>query len=282
MPTKTSALDLPFPNSKTALMQHLQTLVLRGNSYWIGGAMSSHKLELFVKKMAGRYPITRDERGRTYDRSKGLATVHFLAYPMEGGGVTWWALSSDGKGGLNDLSSPDQKVSRHAMARDGHITFGDYVMLYAHKKDARTVKDARTGKEKRVLKDCSTWTWKLTDTAYNTVLASLQKEVNELNYGDDTCATPYGVRGVLAYQRKRPLFSGIRTQVLEMHRFADALWGRARNAWIGAHPWAAKQYGEERAGRLRPLAEITSLHLPKMMRFKVFTDTAKTLRVGAD
>lgn len=259
-------------------MQHLQTLVLRGNCYWVGGYISNTKLEGFIKKLMLRYPIFRDERGRTYDRSKRLATVHFLAFPVENGKVAWWVLSSAGKGGLNDPSSPDYHVSKHAMSAEGHITFGDYVMLYAHKKDSRSVVDAKTGKEKRILKDCSTWTWKLNASAYNEVLAMIESEVKQVNYGDDTCSAPYGVRGVLAFQRRRPLFSGVRTQVIEMHRFAEKLWGRTRKTWLASHPWAVNKYGPERAGRLRTLSEVTSQHLPKMGRFKVFADSTKTIR----
>ena len=268
MPGADKLLNLRYPRSKTALMQHLQTLVLRGNVWWIGGIVVPEKFERLMLKMAERYPLTRDERGRTYDRSKGLATAHLVVYPTKKG-ISWWVLTSLGKDGLADQTSLDHHVAKHALARDGHIHFEDYVMLYAHKKDARILTDAKTGKEKKLLKDCSTWTWKLTHEAYNVVMAAIERDVNALAYGDDTCAVPYGLRGTLAYQRRRPLFSGVRTQVLQMHREADSLWGLVHKKWLSRYTLLAQKYGS-RAGRLRPLGEITAQYLPKMLRFKVF------------
>lgn len=271
-----AVLDLMVPSSKTTLMQHLQTLVLRGNFWWVGGVIAPEKLAGLVAKLAQRYPVTRPERGRTYDRSLRLAAVHLVTYPTAAG-VAWWLLSSEGKGGLADPASADHNAAKHAMAADSHIHFEDYVLLYAHKKDARTIKDARTGREKKVLKDCSTWTWKLDSKAYNEVATALAREVSALVYGDDTNDAPYGVRGLLCYQRRRPLFSGVRSQVLELHREALTLWARVRPIWLDRHPQLAKAYGDN-AGSLRSLREVTSKHLPKMTRFKVFLDEKRTIR----
>lgn len=265
-----------YPSNQTVLLQHLQTLVIRGNANWIGGVLPSQKLERLVLKLSKLYPFMRDERGRTYDRSRGKASVHFVVYPTADGWVAWWMLTSAGKGGLADPASPDASVAKNALAADGHIEFGDYVLLYAHKKDARTVKDARTGKEKRILKDCSTWTWKLRPAVLSELRAKLAAEVTALNYGDDKSARPWGVRGFLLYQRRRPLFSGVRTQVLGLHREAIDLWEGVRKRWLGKYPKLAMQYGDK-AGQLIPLGVITKEHLPKMPRLKVFTDKSKTL-----
>lgn len=262
-------LDLPVPTGKTALMQHLQTLVLRGNQWWIGGVITPPKFLALALKFSNRYPLLRGERGRTYDRSKGLAAFHFVAFPTERG-IAWWVLSTSGRSGLDDESSPDHCVAKNAFAANGHLVFEDYVLLYAHKKDARTVVDVRTGKEKQIVKDCSTWTWKMTSQAYAEVTSALKREVKALNYGDDTSPMNlYGVRGTLAFQRRRPLFAGVRTQVIELHRAADSDWSLVKKAWLGRHSKLAEQYGEN-AGKLRPLKEITSKHLPKMTRLKVF------------
>jgi len=271
-------LKLPVPSGKTALMQHLQTLVLRGNVWWIGGITAPHKVAGLASKMAARYPILRGERGRTYDRSKGLAGAHFIAYPSVGG-IAWWVLTSGGAGGLKCDGALDEKLARHAMTAHGHIEFEDYVLLYAHKKDARTIRDAATGREKRLIKDCSTWTWKMTGRAYSEVLASIDGEVKLLNYGQEE-PVMNGVRGVLAFQRRRPLFSGVRAQVLELHREADSQWGRVKKAWRGQHPHLTAKYGDK-AGELRSLREITAYHLPKMGRFRVFNDvTLNDLQLG--
>jgi hypothetical protein len=242
-----------------------------GASYWIGGVVAPSKLPALAAKMAARYPIQRDERARTYDRSKGLASAHFVAFPTNGD-IAWWVLTSEGRGGLRDEKAADAHVAVHALTAKGHIAFEDYVLLYAHKKDARTFVDAKTGKDKRVIKDCSTWTWKMTDVAYRQALASIEQEVKALNFGRDDGAALDGVRGTLAFQRRRPLFSGVRSQVLQLHREAESRWGLVRKAWLGRYTLLAAQYGD-RAGRLRTLKEITSQFLPKMGRFKVFGST---------
>jgi hypothetical protein len=275
MTSPADVLNLPVPSGKTALLQHLQTLVLRGNPWWIGGVVAPQKLPGLAAKMAARYPILRGERGRTYDRSKGIAGAHFIAFRTPRG-VAWWVLSSAGKGGLADRGGPDARVARHAMAANGHIVFEDYVLLYAHKKDARTICDAATGRERQIIKDCSTWTWKMTATAYNEVQASIEREVKALAYGQEE-PVMNGLRGVLAFQRRRPLFSGVRTQVLQLHREADAQWGLVRKAWRARYTKFVTLYGDK-AGALRPLREITAHHLPKMGRFKVFgSDTIADL-----
>jgi|GEM_PF-5582124 len=122
-----SILDLRIPTGKTVLMQHLQTLVLRGNAYWIGGIISPAKLPALAAKLAERYPVLRDERARTYGRSKGLAAAHFIAFPTIDGQVAWWVLTSDGQGGLADKKTPDAHVSKHALRANGHIEFGSFV-----------------------------------------------------------------------------------------------------------------------------------------------------------
>lgn len=271
----TDVLNFLYPGSQTTLLQHLQLLVLRGNPYWIGGVIAPAKLQRLLGTMAERYPLTRNESARTYDRSKGLASAHLVVYPTPAG-VAWWVLSSDGKGGLNDPKSRDHAVAKHALTREGHVTFGEYVLLYAHKKDARTLIDAHTGKEKQIIKDCSTWTWKLTDEAVRAMRANVRAEVAGLAYGsDDEGGRMWGVKGYLAYQRRRPLFSGVRAQVLELHRYAADEWTPVRKKWLSGHAnLAAKGW----TGELRPLKDITANHLPKMGRFKVFPDLTRTVR----
>ena len=279
-PTADPIENLLYPSGKTVLMQQLQTLVLRGNNYWVGGVSHPDKILGLAYKFAKVYPLTRDERGRVYDRSLGKAGVHFLFYPTERG-VVWWLLSGPGKGGLDARSKepgPDAIQAGNARAKGGHISFEDYVLLFAHKRDARTIQDARTGKEKQVIKDASTWTWKLLDRAYGEVVALIRSEAFALNYGNEPIAgkPADGLRGALYYQRQRPLFGGVRAQVLQCHREARDAWTPRRKRWLQIHTRFAEQYGD-RAGQLMTLAELTKKHLPKMRRFRVFGDPTRTL-----
>jgi len=280
MGSTNDALLLKVPRSPTALMQHLQLLVGRGHKFWCGGTIAPAKLAAFVQnKMAIRYPISRSVNGRSFDRRKGLAAVHFIAFPLADGNVAWWLLSDDGPGGLNDPAAPDAHVTRDAMSAGGHITFADYVLHYAHKKDLRTITDKRSGKKKKVLTDISTWTWALTDRVFNEVRAHIERTAARLDYGDEGIAgaAPKGLRGILLYQRSRPLFSGVRGQVLALHRIADDHWSRVRTLWLSRHPRYVARYGDK-AGALRPINEVIHKHLPKMGRVLVYGDEPMRLR----
>lgn len=279
MTTKTDPLELPVPRNRTALMQHLQLLVGReGHRIWCGGVIGREKLAAFVKKMAARYPITRNTRQRTYDRMLGIAVTHFVVFPV-GNDVHWWLLSDGGAGGLADERSPDARVARDAMAAEGHITFGDYVLLYASKREWREVECAKTKKSKGFYKQTSTWTWKLRGEVTRELRRSVESCCELLEYGSEggPGQKPWGLRGVLATMRARPLFSGVRTQVLALHREALQLWRPRQSIWCARHPALVERYGQ-RAGALVPTEELVATRMPKMRRIRVFDERPLRLR----
>jgi hypothetical protein len=273
-----AALYIKVPRNATALMQLLQLLVVRRHYWWCGGIISTDKLGPFVAKMATRYPITRTMRGRAYDRTRGLAAAHFIAFPVAKNQVVWWILSDEGKGGLHDPGMPDAHIASNAMAADGHIGFRDYVLHYAHKKNARRLPDKKTGRDKLVFKDVSTWTWKLCDAALNETRASIERAASTVDYGSEGHGggSPRGILGILVCQRSRPLFSGVRTQVIELHRHADTHWGRVKKKWQGQHSAQCLLDGD-RAGELRSLREIMGQHLPKMSRIALYNEEPQTI-----
>ncbi|RDK09155.1 hypothetical protein [Cupriavidus lacunae] len=279
MATKLRPLDLAVPRNQTALMQHLQLIVGReGHRIWCGGVIGRTKLAAFITKMAARYPITRSTRQRTYDRSLGLAVVHFVAYPV-GDKVHWWLLSDAGKGGLADQSSEDARVARDAMSADGHIVFGDYVLLYATKREWREVQCPKTKKPRGFHKQTSTWTWKLRTEVMRELKLGIERCCEQLEYGSEggNGKKAWGLRGLLATMRSRPLFSGVRSQVLELHRDARDLWKPRQQLWCEQHPAYAEQY-KQSAGALTPIRVVVAKELPKMTRKKVFGESPKTLQ----
>lgn len=279
MTTQVDPLDLPIPRNRTALMQHLQLLVGREeHRIWCGGVVSREKLAAFVAKMAVRYPIAKNTRQRTYDRTRGIAVTHFVAFPI-GDQVHWWLLSDSGRGGLGDAASADARVARDAMSAEGHITFGDYVLLYATKREWRSIDCPKTHKPRKFCKQTSSWTWKLRGDVVRELRRSLQRFCELLEYGSDGGAgqKPWGLRGQLASMRSRPLFSGVRTQVLALHREAIELWQPRQPLWCARYPKLAERYGV-RAGALIPIAELLKQWMPKMRRIRVFDDPPKTLR----
>jgi hypothetical protein len=278
MTTKFQPLSLAVPRNQTALMQHLQLLAGReGHRIWCGGVIDRTKLAAFVAKMAVRYPITRNTRQRTYDRTRGIAVVHFVAYPLNDK-VHWWLLSDEGKGGLSDPAREDTRVARNAMSAEGHITFGDYVLLYATKQEWREVECPKTKESRRFLRQTSTWTWKLRSEVVRELKRGIQCCCEQLEYGSEggNGQKTWGLRGLLAAMRARPLFSGVRSQVLQLHREATDLWKPRQKLWRDRHPAYVMQYGQA-AGALIPVRELLASRMPKMRRIRVFDDPPVTL-----
>jgi hypothetical protein len=184
-----SALDLRVPAHLTGLLQLLQRLVCSGARYYCAGSMPLTKLPDFLQKMEHRYPILRNTRERTYDRARGRAVVHMVVYPLghttfdpqrihlrvgphlsrardeltafterprPESKVAWWILSGPGTCGLLDPGTPDAHVAKDAMSAHDHIVVGEYVLMYAAKREPRSVFNQRTGKPRTILKDTST------------------------------------------------------------------------------------------------------------------------------
>ncbi|CAN0622854.1 conserved protein of unknown function [Burkholderia multivorans] len=280
-------LDLPVPRNQTVLMQHIQRLVSNeGYQTWCGGVIDRTKLPAFITKMAARYPILRNTSKRSQDRKKGLAVVHFVAYAV-GDKVHWWLLSDEGKGGLADKASPDAHVARDAMAADGHITFGDYVLLYATKEERRRLPCPKTKGTRVFVKRMSTWTWKLRADAVRELMRGIERCCEQLEYGSEGSngKKAWGLRGLLASMRSRPLFSGVRFQVLQLHRQAIKLWEPRQRLWRERHPEYVKRYGPS-AGALLSATEVSRTRLPKKVLMAVYADPPQTLRhlvtTGAD
>lgn len=295
-------------------MQHLQRLVgVEGNSYHIGGYCPLGKLGSFVDKMGDRYPIVRNARQRCYDRKLGRAAVHLIVYPdirthhqwsrttgvfslgdaqarnakiaealrYEGSAarVAWWIVSSDGRGGLHDESMPNASEAHNAMRADEHVTYGDYVLMYANKKEPRTIVDARRGRTRSVLKDTSSWTWKMRGS----VISELRAQVEECCMNLDLGSEPYdgrrgsGLLGFLHNQRSRPLFSGVRTQVLQLEKFARDEWATRVPLWRALN---LKKVAEHRkhAGELPPISDLLTRCMPKMVRQSIYDEPPLRIR----
>lgn len=248
---------------------------------WCGGVIDRAKLPAFVAKMAARYPITRNTRQRTYDRTRGVAVVHFVAYPVDDK-VHWWLLSDAGTGGLADKTSEDASVACDAMSADGHITFGDYVLLYATKREWRELQCPKTKECKGFHKQTSTWTWKLRGEVVRELKREIERYCEQLEYGSEggNGQRAWGLRGLLASMRYRPLFSGIRSQVLALHRDALELWKPKQGLWRNRYPGFVKQYGQA-AGALTPLRELLATRMPKMRRIRIYDEPPVTLRILA-
>ena len=312
----TSIFSLSVPRNLTSTLQHLQTLVGREeHRMWCGGAIPVAKATAFLTKMAGRYPLLRSTRERSYDRKRGRAAVHMIVCaPMDmigtgqsaaaglvstssvgvhrrtsvdmNGDATlcttldptvsslqWWLVSGPGTGGLMDPSTPDAHVARDAMSAASHIELGDYVLLYATKKEPRSISDPRSGRSRTVCKEVSTWTWRIRSEVRSAVRAEIDDACRRLEYGAEpgNGKGGWGLRGLLATQRRRPLFAGVRNDVIEIHRYARDAWDARRPMWLRSHPDLAARYAGS-AGALRPIGDVMKDHLPTMPRVRLYDD----------
>jgi hypothetical protein len=266
-------------------MQHLQMLVGPArHRHWCGGLIHASKLTGFLNKMIDRYPsIVRNPRQRSYDRARGRASMRLIVYPVmpirrhtavdmtvdiSRDMFVWWLLSTDGTGGLADPQSPDNHVARDAMSSEAHIEVADYVLAYVSKPVRRDLIDKRTGDHRSIWKSSSTWTWKLRTTVKAEIRAAIIDCCRNLKPGREPAGDRpgYGLLGLLAAQRQRPQFSGVRNGVIELHRFA-------RDTWLAHEPqWLAQRTAESSALEpvLRPLSEVLATDLPLMRRIRVF------------
>jgi hypothetical protein len=162
---------------------------------------------------------------------------------------------------------------RDATRAEAHIEFGDYVLLYAHKKELREIIDRHSGRARTILKNTSTWTWKLRGRVFNEARVAIEACCAKMDLGRepgiDTAGT--GLRGLLAAERSRPLFSGVRSQVLELERYARTHWRSRVKMWRGAHPIIVQDEGDA-AGRLKPIARVLQEDLPKKVLIPVYAD----------
>jgi hypothetical protein len=284
-----SALELPVPRNSTATLQLLQRLVGRESyRHWCGGLIKSSKVPSFLEKMGERYPaILRNARGRTYDRTRGRAAMHMIVCPPIGSDpreplpmLQWLLISTAGSGGLADRNSHDFSVAQDAMSsQSGHLTVGDYVLIYGTKKQPRRVMDRRSGLERTIWRQTSTWSWRIRGEVLAEIRAVINTCCRNLQYGSEptTECAGGGLCGLLAAQRRRPLFAGVRNQVVELYVAAEEIWRPHRQAWLAAHPCIARELGQG-AGRLLSIRDLTKYHLPTMPQLRMYSAPPTTIR----
>lgn len=270
-----SVLDLRIPRNLTAAMQLLQRLVGREHlQRYCQGTISCERLASFLYKMSDRYPaIARNARQRSYDRARGRAVMHMVivisnqsdecSAPVK---VHWVLLSSEGFGGLADPQSHDHAVSRDAMAASTHLELDEYVLLYAHKLVLSNSREdgPRIGR-RRALKGTSTWTWRIRGDVLRQLRAAIDEccERHQLGVESTSEQPGSGLRGLLAAQRHRPLFAGVRSQVIDLQRYAIDRWRRL-SPGLADHDLLSPQC-------------VARSHLPPMRQIPFYTGLPTTV-----
>ena len=135
--------------------------------------------------------------------------------------------------------------------------------------------DKRTGDHRSIWKSSSTWTWKLRATVKAEIRSAIIDCCRNLKPGREPAGDRlgYGLLGLLAAQRQRPQFSGVRNDVIELHRFA-------RETWLAHEPrWLAQRTAHNSIPEpvLRPLNDVLATELPLMRRIRVFDEPPRRL-----
>ncbi len=252
--------EVKVPRTQTGTLQLIQLYVISGHTYWVGGFVPTDRWEGFLLKMAARYRLDRSERMRVYDRQHEKASVHLVAVLNEDKRkVRWMLLSTAGAGGLLDKAVSPTEQPGDALKADGRLVWADYELVYANKKWTET--QMVKGNARKVVKQDSTWTWRITPEAARGVGAAIK----------EACASmdPLAVRNVLKYQVMRPLFAGVRQQVVEFGQHACVEWLPFHKRWLKAQSEHFQQGYKDIEKLLKPPKREA---LPFMTRMKVYHD----------
>ena len=208
--------------TQVSLMQEIPKLVGHGYYHWVSGTVPMEKLEGLAKKFSDRYGTGLTAQQRSRRRSAGEAICRVLALPKtDGKSVDWLLLATDGSGPVNerealfDLRKPDGFL----------IWNSDYVM--------------KLSTRPRKFGGGTRYTWWMR--------VELESELDSRASALAQQGDAYRLRQHLDLMRRRPLFSGIRSQVFKITRRAEASWKRHQ----GDRPWPGNQDRLPWIGRFR-------------------------------
>lgn len=240
--------SIKVPKSLTSALQLIQLYTQSGHFYWTSGVVERSKLAKLIQKFVA-FRIDRDVPGRAYDKTKKIASVHFVLLDSPNDLLQWVLVSTPGKGGLNDPEATNVgKVSDTRLANQ-HLQWGNYELLHIEK-NVTITRDIKT-KKGEILKDrkstirSTTWTWRLTRErflAHEALIVSYAKHKNSRELETEIAALSM-----------MPMFSGVRGQVLKLH-------GEARKVCLKFKC---------------PVPELPQL--PMMVKQPIYSDPATTL-----
>ena len=209
--TMKNLLNIKVPKNNSAAMQLIQLYAQSGHVFWTAGEIERHKLRRFLPKLAG-FRIDRDATGRTYDKTKGVASCHLVVLPMPEPAqqmLAWVLVSTSGKSGLADPDSPKLGPVSDTRLRGQHLRWKHYELLHAEKKI-----EVYGEHGKKTIRD-TTWTWRMTAQRYREHEAFI---VDRVRHRDAN-----GVNSELQALAMMPMFSGIRGQRLKLFMEAKKL-----------------------------------------------------------
>ena len=193
--------DLAIYRYKTACMQRIQALAVRGYGRYISGTIGHKKALKLVQKFQEKYHTDLNENQRVYRKKKGLANTKLIMYPKANSNeFLWWLLVTEGKGEVEKLEA----LKGVTEARTRLQWFDDYEM----------VKILRDGRAKPNI------TWRMTKQWYNSWHTRIRHAVrsnSEMNLKQTTWSL-----------HRVPGFSELRLQVKQLRALTIREWQRVK------------------------------------------------------
>lgn len=204
-------LNIKIPRNNTAAMQLLQLYAQSGHVFWTDGMIDRQKLRRFLPRLAG-FRIDRDAPGRTYDKTKGLASSHLVVLEAAPDLLTWVLVSTAGRNGLDDPDGAQLGSVYDTRLRGQHLRWRQYELLRVEKKI-----DVHGKHGKKTIRD-TTWTWHMIAQRYKEHEAFIVDRVRHRDVA--------GVNNELRALAMMPMFSGVRGQTLKLFSEAKKLAGK--------------------------------------------------------
>jgi hypothetical protein len=180
--------------------------LISSHSLWISGEIESDKWSRFVEKMAQRYEVDLSPAARQWRKKKGDCSTHLIgaALPFSearGARLRWVMLVTEaGTGAIKDQESL-------ADARHTRLVWGDYVLMFM-------TRPRQHGGGSR-------WTWCLLPQIERQEANYLHGLAQAAGQSREGARLDAFIRQSLI---RRPMHSGVRTQIAKMLRRAQKIW----------------------------------------------------------
>ena len=182
-------------DTQVRAQQHLLRVVPQGYYWWTSGVVLPERKDALAEKFADLYGTTLGKDRRYVRKSKGLANAEAVCV-VDGSVYRWFLVVTDGEGVVHD----SEKL-KDARTSSGRIRWADDYVL----QDSRRPTTRGGGNH---------WSWWLTPEAESMI----SRYVDRLAKSNPSEMATY-----VEFQLRRPLHSGVRTQMGRILRRAKKL-----------------------------------------------------------
>jgi hypothetical protein len=217
-------------------MRIILETVQRGSQYWTTGVVPFRKAIAFADRMAQLYGADASQAQRAYAKNRHRANTSLVMFPEHSGELRFWLLVTPGTGIVHE-----REHLQDAHRPRSHLLWGSQYELH----QAQRPREHGGG---------MTWTWSLTGSRYDALLASmLQTARNPGRQHDRRDDLDALVKAIL----RMPGYYGVRQQQMALLR-------AGKEAWLRTHRDADTYTWPERVGYLDK--SFPCYHRPEPLR----------------